>query len=185
MDAVSPTPRGCTPRHGRTCSTRSCRTERRRGGVDPVEDYRRYVDGRSRDDGVRAVLSARYLALPQGAPDDPPRRRTVHGLAARKQELFAARLAGGGVRAFPSTVTLLRRLRGGGVRTRLVTASRNSAGVLSAAAVVLDLLDVRVDGDDVSCGSGRRWAHHPGHRAAAGVPGRSSPRRTAGHVRGG
>src|SRR6266498_238503 len=61
------------------------RTERRRGGVDPVEDYRRYVDGRSRDDGVRAVLSARYLALPQGAPDDPPRRRTLHGLAAQSR----------------------------------------------------------------------------------------------------
>lgn len=113
---------------------------------DPVEDHRRYVDGRSREDGVRAVLSARGLTLPDGERDDGPLWRTVHGVVARKQELFAARLTRG-VRAFPSTVTLLRRLRSDGVRIALVTASRNSIAVLAAAGV-LDLFDARVDGGD-------------------------------------
>ncbi len=40
---------------------------------DPVEDYRRHVDGRSREDGVRTVLSARGLAVP------PLRRGTRPG----------------------------------------------------------------------------------------------------------
>jgi beta-phosphoglucomutase-like phosphatase (HAD superfamily) len=78
---------------------------------DPADEYRRLVDGRSREDGVRAVLSERGLLLPEGRPIDSPTRRTVHGLAKRKQKLFVELLARGGVRAFPSTVTLVRRMR--------------------------------------------------------------------------
>jgi hypothetical protein len=50
---------------------------------DPVDEYRRLVDGRAREDGVRAVLGARGLSLPDGKPTDPPTWRTVHGLANR------------------------------------------------------------------------------------------------------
>ena len=78
---------------------------------DPADEYSRLVDGRSREDGVRAVLTERGLSLPEGRPSDPPTRRTVHGLANHKQKLFVELLAHGGVRAFPSTVTLLRRMR--------------------------------------------------------------------------
>jgi trehalose/maltose hydrolase-like predicted phosphorylase/beta-phosphoglucomutase-like phosphatase (HAD superfamily) len=116
-------------------------------GFDAVEDYRRYVDGRSREDAARAVLVARGLSVPEGEPGDAGQGRTVHGLAAREQELFVERLTRGGVRAFPSTITLLDRLRGEGVRTALVTASRDSTAVLAAAGA-LDLFDVRVDGGD-------------------------------------
>jgi beta-phosphoglucomutase family hydrolase len=114
---------------------------------DAEQDYRRYVDGRTREDGVRAVLAARGIELPDGDPDDRPEVRSVHGLASRKQELFADQLARGGMTAFPSTVALLRRLRGQGVPTGLVTSSRNSEAVLAAAGVT-DLFDVRVDGGD-------------------------------------
>lgn len=55
---------------------------------DPDADYRRYVDGRRREDGVRAVLTARGLRLPDGNPDDPPDRPTIWGLANRKNALF-------------------------------------------------------------------------------------------------
>ncbi len=51
------------------------------------------------------------------------------------------------VRAFPSTVILVNRLRDAGLATALVTASRNGAAVLEAAGV-LDLFDVVVDGND-------------------------------------
>ncbi|MEV4381113.1 beta-phosphoglucomutase family hydrolase [Streptosporangium sp. NPDC049644] len=116
-------------------------------GFDVEEDYRRYVDGRTREDGVRSFLAARGVALPDGNPGGPPGPRTVHGLAARKQELFAERLAEGGVTVFPGTVALLRRLRADGLLTALVTSSRNSEAVL-AAANVSDLFDARVDGSD-------------------------------------
>lgn len=114
---------------------------------DPDLDYRRYVDGCSREDGVAAFLAARGIDLPAGEPDDPPGSETVAALAARKNRLFEDALASDGVRAFPATVDLLRRLRLSGVRTALVSSSRNAARVLAAAGVD-DLFDVRVDGDD-------------------------------------
>ncbi len=114
---------------------------------DVKEDYRRYVDGRTREDGVRAFLAARGIELPEGAADDPPDRRTVQGLAERKQQLFIGQLTRGGAVAFPSTVALLRRLRTAGIPTALVTSSRNSEMVLTAAGVS-DLFDARVDGSD-------------------------------------
>ena len=114
---------------------------------DPVDEYSRLVDGRSREDGVRAVLAERGLSLPEGRPRDPPTRQTVHGLANRKQKLFVDLLAHGGVRAFPSTVTLLRRMRDRGMPLALVTASRNSGSVLTATGV-FDLFDAVVDGND-------------------------------------
>ncbi|MCZ7537233.1 MAG: hypothetical protein M5T61_15870 [Acidimicrobiia bacterium] len=36
------------------------------------EDYRTHVDGRARVDGVASFLAARGIALPPGAPEDPP-----------------------------------------------------------------------------------------------------------------
>lgn len=114
---------------------------------DTDTDYRRFVDGRSREDGIRALLSSRGLAAPEGGPDDGPDRPTVAGMAARKQQLFAAELARAGVRVFPDALRLLARLRAAGMPTALVTASRNSAEVLDAAGLS-ESFTVRVDGTD-------------------------------------
>lgn len=114
---------------------------------DLDRDYRDFVDGRTREDGVRRFLSSRGLQVPEGTPGDGPETPTVYGLAARKQRLFADAIARGGVKTFGSTVNVLRRLRAAGVPTALVTSSRNSATVLDAAGVS-DLFTVRVDGSD-------------------------------------
>jgi beta-phosphoglucomutase family hydrolase len=116
---------------------------------DADVDYRRYVDGRSREDGVATFLAARGIELPRGNPADPQGRGTVAALAARKNQLFEEAIATGGVRAFPSTVALLTRLRRGGIPTAVVSASRNASTVL-AAAEVGHLFDVRVDGDEAT-----------------------------------
>ncbi|WP_280500705.1 beta-phosphoglucomutase family hydrolase [Nocardia farcinica] len=116
---------------------------------DIVEDYRRWVDGRSREDGVREFLSSRGITLPEGEPDDEPGALTVSGLSRRKQDLFTAELDRNGVRVFPDAAELLRRLRAAGVPTALVTASRNSAAVLAAAGLA-ELFTVRVDGTDAA-----------------------------------
>ncbi|HEX8110434.1 MAG TPA: hypothetical protein VF516_22030, partial [Kofleriaceae bacterium] len=47
---------------------------------DAVADYTRYVDGKPREDGVRSLLAARGIALPDA---------DVRALAARKDQLFA------------------------------------------------------------------------------------------------
>jgi beta-phosphoglucomutase family hydrolase len=116
---------------------------------DADADYRRYVDGRSREDGVATFLAARGIELPPGGPADPPSSESVAALARRKNRLFEEAIAGEGVRAFPSTVALLTRLRRGGVLTAVVSASRNASAVLAAAGVD-GLFDVRVDGDEAA-----------------------------------
>lgn len=114
---------------------------------DLEQDYRRYVDGRTREDGVRALLASRQIEVPEGQADDTARDLTVRGLATRKQQLFEQRLARVGAVVFPSSITLIERLRAAGVATALVTSSRNSVAVLDSAGVG-DLFDVRVDGSD-------------------------------------
>lgn len=114
---------------------------------DPGSDYRRYVDGRTREDGVRAFLAARSVELPEGTADDGPESLTVAALAARKQGFFERELAASGVQVFPDALDLLRRLRADGVPIALVTSSRNSQSVLDAAGIG-EVFDVRVDGTD-------------------------------------
>src|SRR4028119_1161891 len=51
-------------------------------------DYFDHVDGKPRYDGVRDLLAARGIILPEGSPDDPPETETVCGLGNRKNVLF-------------------------------------------------------------------------------------------------
>lgn len=110
-----------------------------------ADDYRRFVDGRSRQDGVRGFLASRGIHLPEGEPDDPPDRETVRGLGNRKNRDFVAVLRQQGARPFGSSVALVRALRAAGVATAVISASRNAREVLEAAGVA-DLFDARVDG---------------------------------------
>ena len=112
---------------------------------DTVDEYRRYVDGKSRYDGVRDFLASRGIHPPEGSPDDPPERETVCGLGNRKDELFLAQLREHGASAFPSTVELVKKLRGRGVRVAVISASRNAREILESAGVK-DLFETRVDG---------------------------------------
>lgn len=113
---------------------------------DAVEDYRRYVDGRPREDGVVAFLEARGVDVPLGSPDDPAGSWTVHGLAARKNEIFLELAEAEGVRVFPGTAALVQRLRAAGTPLGLVTASRNAEALLSEAGLQT-AFDVVVDGN--------------------------------------
>lgn len=114
---------------------------------DVATDYRRYVDGMPRYDGVRRFLASRGITLPEGTPADPPDAETVCGLGNRKNRTFLARVAEEGVLPFPTTVTLIRRLRERGIRTAIISASENATDILTAAGVI-DLFDVQVDGTD-------------------------------------
>ncbi len=111
------------------------------------EDYYLYVDGKPRYDGVESFLASRGISLPRGRRGDPPAAQTVCGLGNRKDELFLAVLRERGVAPFPSSVELLRQLRASGIRTAIISASRNCAEVLEAAGVA-ELFDARVDGID-------------------------------------
>ena len=108
-------------------------------------DYLRHVDGKPRYDGVAAFLASRGVTLPWGDPTDPPGRETVCGLGNTKDGHFTAYLRDHGAKAFPSSAALVRRLRAAGVRTAVVSASRNMVAVLASAGL-RGLFDAEVDG---------------------------------------
>jgi len=112
---------------------------------DIESDYRLYVDGKRRYDGVRDFLHSRGIDLPEGSPGDPPDAETICGVGNRKNALVNQALEEGGVEVYPSSVALVRALRDAGVKTGVVSSSSNCAAVLRAADID-DLFDVRVDG---------------------------------------
>ena len=112
---------------------------------DAVAEYRRYVDGKARYDGVRDFLAARGINLPHGDPSDPPDRETICGLGNRKDALFLDRLRRVGATAFESTIDRARALREKGLHVALISASRNAPEILASAGVA-DIFQARVDG---------------------------------------
>lgn len=112
---------------------------------DPVADYDTYVDGKPRADGAGSFLAARGIVLPPGHPDDPPAAQTINGLANRKNQIVAGRLAQDGVTAYPGSVRYLQAVRQAGLGCAVVSASGNARRVLAAAGLD-ELIDVVVDG---------------------------------------
>jgi len=96
-------------------------------------DYFAYVDGKPRYDGVRSLLAARGIDLPEGEASDPPSARTVCGLGNRKNEAFGEVLREDGVRAYPGSVALLDVLQNRGMQMAIVSSSANASAVLEAA----------------------------------------------------
>ena len=112
---------------------------------DIATDYREYVDGKPRADGVRSFLASHGITLPEGSSDDPPDADTVHGLGNRKNEMLLHKLRTEGVRVFEGSVRFVRAVREAGLKTAVVSASANTPEVLRAAKIE-DLFDTRVDG---------------------------------------
>ena len=117
-------------------------------GFDVKNDYRQYVDGKSRYDGVVSFLASRGIDLPWGSADDGPDALTVYGLGARKDESFMRQLQQNGARTYASAVAFARDLHAQGVRTAVVSSSIHCAQVLEAAGIT-ELFDERIDGDDI------------------------------------
>ncbi|HYK18865.1 MAG TPA: hypothetical protein VEV37_12630, partial [Bryobacteraceae bacterium] len=75
---------------------------------DIATDYRLYVDGKPRYDGVRDFLTSRGIQLPEGSPDDPPQAETVDGLGNRKNDLVNRIIEDKGVEPYEGSVELIR-----------------------------------------------------------------------------
>jgi alpha,alpha-trehalase len=113
---------------------------------DVEADYKRYVDGKLRYEGVRSFLQSRGIHLPYGDPSDPASRETICGLGNRKNELIQEVLATDGVEVYERSLSFVHYLRSVGIRTAIVSASRNCPAVLATAGIA-NLFDVRVDGE--------------------------------------
>lgn len=108
-------------------------------------DYRRYLDGKPRLEGVRDFLLARGINLPEGAPSAPADLHSIHGIAKRKDRCFSDSLEHEGVTIYEDAVACLQQVRAMGLQTAVVSASHHCAAVLLEAKLA-DLFDTRVDG---------------------------------------
>ena len=113
---------------------------------DIAEDYGKYVDGKPRFDGVMSFLKTRGMELPYGVPDSPPTEDTVCGLGNRKDALVDAVLEAEGVEVYDGTMQWLRDIRRLGMKTAVVSSSKNCRAVLHAAGIE-DLFEGRLDGE--------------------------------------
>jgi len=113
---------------------------------DLANDYRLYVDGKPRFDGVRDFLTSRGIQLPEGSPDDPPQLDTVGGLGNRKNDLVNEVIHTEGVEPYEGSVKLIQRLRRDGFKIAVVTSSQNCGTVLKAAKLDA-VFEARVDGN--------------------------------------
>ncbi|MDX5422744.1 MAG: beta-phosphoglucomutase family hydrolase [Hymenobacteraceae bacterium] len=113
--------------------------------LDIATDYRQHIDGIPRYDGVRNFLASRGISLPEGSADDAPGDETVNGLGNLKNEYFQEMVQEGGVEVYNDTVTWIKEQRRKGLRTAVISASKNCKTILEAAGLE-ELFETRVDG---------------------------------------
>ena len=112
---------------------------------DRPTDYDEYVDGKPRLDGVRSFLESRGIALPMGAPSDPPDAETIHALGTRKNDRVMELIREQGVQPYEGSVRFAEAARDQGLRRAVVSSSTNCQDVLVAAGID-HLFEARVDG---------------------------------------
>ncbi len=112
---------------------------------DPVREYDRYVDGKPRYDGVRALLASRGVRLPEGTPSDTPDTETIDGLGNRKNEILLRLIREQGVQPYDGSVRYVKAVQAAGLRRAVVSSSANCRDVLLAAGIE-ELFEEIVDG---------------------------------------
>jgi beta-phosphoglucomutase family hydrolase len=112
---------------------------------DEAADYRQYVDGKKREDGIRSFLSSRGIQLPDGSPDDPDGADTVYGLGNRKNDMFQKVLHDDGVKVFDGSRRYLEAASAAGLGIAVVSSSANTRDVLEITGLD-QFVQQRVDG---------------------------------------
>ena len=100
------------------------------------QDYLRHLDGRPREDGIRAFLESRGVEVDE---------RVAADLGERKNGYFLESLGNAGLTVFRSTVEFVCRLQLRHIRTAVFSASRNCGPILDMAGLS-ELFAARVDG---------------------------------------
>ena len=126
---------------------------------DIETDYVKYVDGKLRQDGVRSFLQSRGITLPEGDPEDSGDLETIHGLGARKNARVGEIIAAEGVETYPDAIALLHAVRAVGIKTAVVSASKNTPEVLQVTGI----------GDQFD------YVMHGGIAGEMGLPGKPAP----------
>jgi HAD superfamily hydrolase (TIGR01509 family) len=113
---------------------------------DRDADYRAYIDGRPRLEGIHAFLDSRGIRLPEGRPDEPAQADTAHGLARRKGEALGRGLHRRGVTALAGARRYLEAAGHAGLGRVVVSASTSTLPMLELAGLAT-LVEQRVDAE--------------------------------------
>lgn len=124
-----------------------------------ADDYHLHIDGRSRYEGVTALLVAHDVSLPFGLPSDEPGIESVCAIGNKKNEVFAHILATEAIEPYPDAALLMDELRSNGVAMALVSSSANAGAVLASAGLAR-AFPVMVDGNVVAA-EGLQGKPHP------------------------
>jgi HAD superfamily hydrolase (TIGR01509 family) len=107
---------------------------------DREADYRAYIDGRPRLEGVHTFLDSRGIRLPEGRVGEPPNVDTATNLARQKGEALARGLRQHGVNALPGARRYLEAAGHADIKRAVVSASASTLPMLELAglATVVD-----------------------------------------------
>ncbi|HYH13196.1 MAG TPA: HAD-IA family hydrolase [Thermomicrobiales bacterium] len=105
-------------------------------------DYRAFVDGRPRADGIKALLDSRGIDLPDGTDDDPAGSESIVGLGKRQRQLFLEGLDRIGAAPDADALRLLGGLREMGAGIALASADEDAERILEHVGLGVDLFDV-------------------------------------------
>jgi len=111
---------------------------------DIQRDYARYVDGRPREDGIRAFLVSRGFEIGEDEAEGAPGLPSIKDIAARKNEKFLKLLEKFGIGACPGALRVIHELRALGCRLAIISSSQNCSSVLRSARL-LGKFDVQID----------------------------------------
>jgi beta-phosphoglucomutase-like phosphatase (HAD superfamily) len=100
---------------------------------DRDADYRAYIDGRPRLEGVHAFLDSRGIRVPEGRLNDPAQAETGLGLARRKGEVLARGMRERGVTALSGARRYLEAAGHAGLKRAVVSASTSTLPMLELA----------------------------------------------------
>ena len=113
---------------------------------DTRADYRTYVEGRPRLEGIHAFLDSRGIRLPEGRPADPSSVDTAYGLSQRKAEALSRILSRRRVAALPAARRYLEACGYAGLERAVLSASASTSAMLELAGLGA-LVEVRIDAE--------------------------------------
>lgn len=111
---------------------------------DREADYRSYLDGRLRIEGVHAFLESRGIQIPEGRPDDDAGAESAYGFARHKGELVERRLRQRSLAALPGARRYLQAAGYARLGRAVVSASTSTLPMLELVGLE-QLVDIQLD----------------------------------------
>jgi beta-phosphoglucomutase-like phosphatase (HAD superfamily) len=119
---------------------------------DRGADYRSYLDGRPRLEGIHVFLASRGIHLPEGRPGDAASEDTAYGLARRKGDALARVVDRRGITALAGARRYLEAAARAGLPCAAVSESQSAVEMLELANLSA-LFDATVDAGTMHSGS--------------------------------